>query len=76
MQRARFSIKWALPLEPGLSTHVALCDHEGDHREWHGEGADEADALANLIGLMTQQGASREALEYAATAYRSRLPSE
>ncbi len=36
---ARFSMHWAMPLEPGLTTHVSLVDDAQDHAEWHGEGA-------------------------------------
>ena len=49
---ARFSMHWAMPLEPGLPTHVSLVDHARDHQEWRGEGADETDALAALWTAM------------------------
>jgi hypothetical protein len=63
---------WALPLEPGLSTHVTLCDHAGEHREWHGEGGDEAEALADLVEVMTEDAASPEAIDYALRAFDQR----
>jgi hypothetical protein len=69
----RFTMEWALPLEPGLPTHVIVHDHEGDHLEWSALGGDEAEALARLIGQMSQDGASREALDFVAAAYHSRL---
>jgi hypothetical protein len=43
---ARFSMHWAMPLEPGLSTHVSLVDYARDHQEWRGAGAE----LARLVG--------------------------
>ena len=69
----RFTMEWALPLEPGLPTYVAVFEHAGEHTEWRAIGADETDALATLIGQMTEAGASREALDYVAAAYHSRL---
>ena len=68
---ARFSMHWAMPLEPGLLTHVSLVDHARDHQEWRGEGADETDALAALWTTMDGD-APREALSYAATAITRR----
>lgn len=72
----RFTMEWALPLEPGLPTYVAVFDHAGDHHEWRAVGADEIDALATLIGQMSQADASREALDFVATAYQARLARE
>jgi hypothetical protein len=74
--RRRFTIEWALPLEPGLPTHVVLYDHQGDHITWTATGGNEAEALATLIGRMSQAGASPEALDYVAAAYRRRLADE
>ena len=68
---ARFSMHWAMPLEPGLPTHVSLVDHARDHQEWRGEGADETDALAALWTTM-HGDAPREALSYAAAAITRR----
>ena len=58
---------WAMPLEPGLETHVSLIDHAGDHQEWRGVGADEIDALTELWTVM-HGDATLEALLYAASA--------
>ena len=69
----RFTMEWALPLEPGLPTHVIVYDHAGDHVEWTAAGGDEAEALAMLIGQMSQAGASREALDFVAAAYHTRI---
>ena len=68
---ARFSMVWAMPLEPGLVTHVSLIDHASDHQEWSGEGADEIDALTALWTAM-QGSATPEALAYAAGAITTR----
>ena len=62
---------WAMPLEPGLTTHVSLIDHAGDHREWSGEGADEIDALTALWTAM-HGDATPDALRYAADAITHR----
>jgi hypothetical protein len=71
LMAARFSMHWAMPLEPGLPTHVSLVDHARDHQEGRGEGADEADALAALWTTM-QGEAPREALSSAAAAIARR----
>ena len=68
---ARFSMLWAMPLEPGLATHVSLIVYAGDHQEWSGEGADEIDALAPLWTAI-QGDATPEALRYAAAAITQR----
>ena len=62
---------WAMPLEPGLETHVSLVDHAMDHVEWRGVGADETDALTALWTAMHGY-ASPEALAYAAAAMTQR----
>lgn len=68
---ARFSMHWAMPLEPGLPTHVTLVDHALDHAEWRGVGADEIDALTLLWTAMHDE-ATPEALAYAASAITQR----
>ena len=50
---------------------MRLTDHAGDHQEWHGNGADETDALTALWIAM-QGDAPLEALGYAATAITRR----
>ena len=62
---------WAMPLEPGLPTHVSLIDHARDHQEWSGAGADEIDALTALWAAMHDE-ATPEALDYAAAALTQR----
>lgn len=62
---------WAMPLEPGLPTHVRLIDHARDHQEWNGEGADEIDALMALWTAIPGD-ATPEALGYAAAAISQR----
>ena len=68
---ARFSMLWAMPLEPGLPTHVSVIDHARDHQEWRGEGADELDALAALWTAMSGD-APPDAVGYAAAAITKR----
>ena len=48
LDKKRFVLEWIVPLEPGLSTHVALGDLECDppHAVAVGDGGDEAEALA------------------------------
>ncbi len=67
----RFSMHWAMPLEPGLPTHVSLVDHASEHQEWRGEGADEIEALAALWTTM-HGDAPPEALSHAAAAITRR----
>jgi hypothetical protein len=69
---ARFSMHGAMPLEPGLPTHVNLVDHAGDHQEWRGEEADETDALVALWSTM-HGDAPPEALRYSAAAITRRM---
>jgi hypothetical protein len=72
--KKRFQLQWALPLEPGLSTHVALFDLEcvPPHAVAAGEGADEADALLELWTTLGDQQDSAHAVAYVAAAYRRR----
>jgi hypothetical protein len=71
----RFVLEWALPLEPGLETHVTLYDLAGaaPHTVAASEGPDEADTLLALWTLLTADHAyATEAIEYVADAYAKR----
>src|SRR5688572_27866552 len=69
---ARFSMHRAMPLEPGLETHVSLIDHAGDHQEWRG--ADETDALMAVWTAMHSKP-TPESLSDAASAIKQRTDS-
>jgi hypothetical protein len=72
--KKRFELEWALPLEPGLSTHVTLFDFQcfPPHAVAAGEGADEAEALLDLWTSLTAQHGSAEGIAYVAAAYERR----
>jgi hypothetical protein len=53
--------------------HRDLQPDIGDHLEWSASGGDETEALATLIGEMSQAGASREALNFVTAAYHARV---
>lgn len=55
LDKKPFELEWVLPLEPGLSTHVALFDLEchPPHALAAGEGGDEADALQDLWTVLS-----------------------
>ena len=74
LDKPRFGLQWALPLEPGLSTHVTLFDLEcfPPHAIAAGEGADEADALLTLWTTLSGQHHSADAMAYVAEAYSRR----
>jgi len=61
LDKPRFELQWALPLEPGLSTHVTLFDLEcfPPHAIAAEEGADEPDALLALWTMLCGPRRSR-----------------
>ena len=63
---------WIVPLEFGLSTHVALYDLECDppHAAAVGDGGDEAEALLDLWTTLNDQGDFAEAAAYVAAYFR------
>jgi hypothetical protein len=67
-------LEWALPPEPGLSTHVTLFDLEcrPPHALAAGECGDEADALQELWTTLTDHHDSVDAVAYVADAYYRR----
>jgi len=72
--KKRFELEWALPMEAGLATHVALFDLEcfPPHALGNAEGADESDALLELWTTLTAQQNAPEAIAYVAEAYSNR----
>jgi hypothetical protein len=74
LDKKRFVLEWIVPLEPGLSTHVALYDLECDppHVVTVGEGGDEAEALLDLWTVLNEPGESADAVAYVAAAYYTR----
>ena len=78
LDKQRFQLEWALPLEPGLSTHVTLFDFEcfPPHALAVGEGGDEADALLDLWTALRGHNDSADAVAYVAAAYSRRTGRE
>jgi hypothetical protein len=74
LDQRRFELEWILPLEPGLSTHVALYDLQCDppHAAAVGEGGDEAEALLDLWTRLNEPHDFAQAVAYVAAAYRKR----
>lgn len=74
LDKPRFELRWALPLEPGLSTHVTLFDLEcfPPHALAAAEGADEADSLLALWMVVFGEHHSTDAMAYVAEAYSRR----
>lgn len=72
--KPRFQLDWALPLEPGLETHVALYDLEPfpPAAVASGRGADEAEALFDLWTLLTLRPEFLEAIPVVTEAYERR----
>jgi hypothetical protein len=68
-------LEWALPLEPGLETHVTLYDLTGaaPHTVAASQGPDEADTLLALwTTLTTDHAYATEAIDYVAGVYATR----
>ena len=62
LDQKRFVLEWIVPLEPGLSTHVALYDLECDppHAVAVGDGGDEAEALLDLWTTLNEPAIPRK----------------
>src|SRR5215203_955622 len=75
LDKKRFELQWALPLEPGLLTHVRLFDREcfPPHALGTGEGADEPDALLELWTTLTDRNESADAVAFVVGAYTGEL---
>ena len=66
----RFALEWDRPFMPGASTHVSLFD--GGRSPLHvvasGHGADDADALGDLLAALRERRESAEAIAYVSDA--------
>jgi hypothetical protein len=69
----RFALEWDRPFLPGASTHVSLFD--GGKHPLHvvasGHGADDANALSDLLSTLKERNESAEAIAYVSEAYRA-----
>ena len=74
LDKKRFDLEWAIPLEPGLATHVAVYDLEcvPPHAIAAGQGGDEAEALLDLWTTLSDQQQSPDVIGYVANAYHRR----
>lgn len=71
MDEERFGLDWDRPFLPGAATHVTLFD--GGRHPMNvvasGHGADEADALADLVATLKERRESPDAIAYVAEQY-------
>ena len=74
LDKKRFDLEWAIPLEPGLSTHVALYDLASvpPHPIAVGQGGDEAEALLDLWNTIRDHHESADATAFVVAAYEKR----
>jgi hypothetical protein len=73
MAEQRFALEWDRPFLPDASTHVSLFDGGKDplHVVASGHGADDADALGDLLTTLKERNESDEAITYVSEAYRT-----
>jgi hypothetical protein len=71
MTEERFALEWDRPFLPGASTHVSLFDGGRDplHVVASGHGADDADALLDLLRTLRDRNESAAAIAYASEQY-------
>jgi hypothetical protein len=71
MDEERFALDWDHPFMPGAATHVTLFD--GGRHPMNvvasGHGADDADALADLVATLKERRESPDAIAYVAEQY-------
>jgi hypothetical protein len=71
MAQERFTLQWDRPYYPGGSTHVSLFD--GGTAPMHivasGHGADDADALRDLLRTLKERNESADAIAHVAEEY-------
>jgi hypothetical protein len=69
LDKKRFALKWVLPLEMGLSTHITLFGVRSIPHPRRGQGGDEADALLDLWTTLTDHHNSPSAVAHVAEAH-------
>ena len=71
MVQQRFVLDWDRPFLPGASTHVSLFDGGKDplHVVASGHGADDADALSDLLTTLRERNESAEAIAFVSEEY-------
>jgi hypothetical protein len=70
MVEQRFALEWDRPLLPDASTHVSLFDGGKDplHVVASGHGADDTDALSDLLTTLKERNEAAEAITYVSEA--------
>lgn len=73
MAERQFSLRWDRPFMPGAATHVTLFDGgEGPlYVVASGHGADDADALIDLVTALREQNESADAIAFVSEEYRA-----
>jgi hypothetical protein len=73
MVEQRFALEWDRPHLPDASTHVSLFDGGKDplHVVASGHGADDANALSDLLTTLKERNESAEAIAYVSEASRA-----
>jgi hypothetical protein len=82
MSKQRFALEWDRPSLPGAATHVSLFEGGKDPLDIvaSGHGADDANALSDLLTTLKDRDESADAIayvsdEYAALTGRALVPS-
>jgi hypothetical protein len=73
MVEQRFALQWDRPFLPGAATHVSLFDGGTDPLNVvaSGHGADEADALRDLLAILREGKESAEAIGFVSEEYQA-----
>lgn len=73
MAQQRFVLAWDRPSLAGASTHVSLFDGVKDplHVVASGHGADDADALRDLLRALRERSESADAIAYVSEEYEA-----
>jgi hypothetical protein len=71
MAQQRFALDWDRPFLPDASTHVSLFDGGKDplHVVASGHGADDANALRDLLTTLRERNESADAIAYVSEEY-------
>ena len=75
MEQHRYVLEWDHPVSPDAATHVSLFDGEKAPLNIvaSGHGADEANALRDLLVTLREQREPREAIEFVSDEYHTRV---